>query len=88
MSINWEYALASTEIAEVGGYEAFKKLYFHKGIINASKIWLPVTITTGIISPLVVTLYQKWKLAKESDQLLEVKSSEFEEKLKKHIVLN
>ena len=30
MSINWEYAIASSEIADLGGLEAFKKFNFNR----------------------------------------------------------
>jgi hypothetical protein len=88
MSTNWEYAKASSEIADLGGLEAFKKFHFNRGVISSSKVWAPATIAIGIAATLVTTAYQKQKAAKEQKQLLEDRAQEIEKALKNYARFN
>lgn len=88
MSTNWEYAKASSEIAELGGFEAFKRFYINKGVISSSKVWAPTSIALCIAGVLLTTAYQKQKAAKTQKQLLEDKAIEIEKALKNHEEFN
>ena len=88
MSTNWEYAIASSEIADLGGLEAFKKFHFNRGVISSSKVWAPTTIALCIAGSLLATAYQKQKSAKEQKQLLEDKAIEIEKALKNYEEFN
>lgn len=88
MSINWEYAKASSEIADLGGLEAFKRFYINQGVINSSKVWAPTSIALCIAGVLLTTAYQKQKSAKEQKQLLENKAIEIEKALKNYEEFN